>query len=299
MQKSAGPWAGISLWGPSRRRGGWMIEIRELTHRYPNTREQDAPAVDAVTLTINRGELVAVVGPNGSGKSTLAKHLNALLLPSTGEVRVDGLDSRDPANLWQIRRRVGMVFQDPDNQLVATTVEEDVAFGPENLGLPPAEIRQRVDRALAAVRMTEHRHRSPHYLSGGQKQRVAIAGVLAMEPDCLVLDEPTAMLDPAGRREVMETVVRLNREKGLTVVLITHAMEEAIPADRVLVMDRGRLIRQGTPRQVFALFDELRPLGLDVPPMASLAYQLRQAGLSLPEDVLTIEEMVNCLCSSA
>ncbi|MDD2433454.1 MAG: energy-coupling factor transporter ATPase, partial [Clostridia bacterium] len=228
--------------------------------------------------------------------STLAKHLNALLLPHFGSIAVKGMDTRDEECLWQIRQEVGMVFQNPDNQLIATTVEEDVAFGPENLGMEPAEIRQVVDKALASVGMSEFKKRAPHLLSGGQKQRVAIAGVLAMKPEVLVLDEPTAMLDPVGRKEVMDTVVKLNREESLTVVLITHFMEEAVLADRVLVMENGLIVLEGSPREIFSQVKQLKDLRLDVPPMMELRNLLVKGGLNLPRDILTVEEMVVALC---
>mgnify|MGYP000628059219 CR=1 FL=1 len=275
-----------------------IIETRGLVHRYHAGRENQVVALEGINLEIYPGEFVVIVGQNGSGKSTLAKHFNALLQPSEGEVRVKGLDTRDHERTWEIRQAAGMVFQNPDNQIVATLVEEDVAFGPENLGLSPEEIRERVQEALGSVGMTAYRDREPHCLSGGQKQRVAIAGVLAMYPDVVILDEPTAMLDPAGRVEVLATLRRLNREKGMTIVLITHFMEEAVKADRVLVMKDGRVELDGTPHEVFARSDELRRLGLDLPPMAQLAHELREAGLKLPTSILSIEDMVAALCSS-
>jgi len=268
-----------------------------LTHRYDATRED--LALDQVGLTVREGEFVAVLGHNGSGKSTLAKHVNALLLPTGGTVWVGGWDTREQRFLWDIRRTAGMVFQNPDNQLIATTVEEDVAFGPENLGIPPAEIRRRVDEALAAVGMADFAQRAPHLLSGGQKQRVAIAGILAMRPRVIVLDEPTAMLDPSGRREVMQTVQRLNREEGITILHITHHMDEAVLADRVLVMEAGRLVLSGTPREVFSRVEEVKALGLDVPQITELAAQLHAMGLPVPKDVLTVDEMVTALCPSS
>ncbi|BAD42027.1 energy-coupling factor transporter ATPase [Symbiobacterium thermophilum] len=253
-------------------------------------------ALDGVDLDVRRGEFLAILGMNGSGKSTLARHLNALLLPRAGRVLVDGLDTREEANLWSIRDRVGMVFQNPDNQIVAAVVEEDVAFGPENQGLPSAEIRARVAEALEAVGMSEHRERSPHLLSGGQKQRVAIAGALAMRPACLVLDEPTAMLDPSGRAEVLAVVRRLNRELGMTVVWITHFMDEAVVADRVVVMAEGRVQMVGTPREVFAQADRIRALRLDLPPAVQAAERLRAQGVPLPRTILTLDELVEALC---
>jgi len=252
-------------------------------------------ALRGINLEVGRGEFLAIIGENGSGKSTLAKHFNALLVPTEGEVRVDGMDTRDPRFLWEIRRRVGMVFQNPDNQLVATTVEEDVAFGPENLGLPPDEIRARVDEALALVGMSSFARHAPHLLSGGQKQRVAIAGVLAMRPECLVLDEPTAMLDPAGRRDVLATVVRLNREEKITVVYVTHFMEEAARADRVAVLFRGELVALEEPASLFSRVPDLRRWGLDIPPVAELAWRLRRRGWNLGGPVLTPQDLVAAL----
>lgn len=253
-------------------------------------------ALDAVTTTVARGEFVAVLGMNGSGKSTLARHLNALLLPRDGLVLVEGKETQDEQYLWAIRDRVGMVFQNPDNQIVAAIVEEDVAFGPENQGCPPEEIRTRVSESLATVGMTEMRERAPHLLSGGQKQRVAIAGALALRPACLVLDEPTAMLDPAGRSEVVEVVRRLNREMGMTVVWITHFMEEAALADRILVMSEGRIALEGSPSQVFQQPERLRELRLDLPPAVQAVEQLRAHGISLPDGLLTLEALVDELC---
>jgi len=276
-----------------------FVAVEQLSFSYA---AEDAPAeqirlaLDHVDLVVRRGEFVAVLGMNGSGKSTLARHINALLLPREGRVLVDGMDTRDEANLWAIRDRVGMVFQNPDNQIVAALVEDDVAFGPENQGQPPAEIRRRVDEALAAVRMTEMRHREPHLLSGGQKQRVAIASALALHPACLVLDEPTAMLDPSGRAEVVETVRRLNKELGMAVIWITHFMEEAALADRVVVMADGKVQLEGPPREVFQQVDRLRELRLDVPPAVAAAEKLRAAGLDLPQGILTLEELVEALC---
>jgi energy-coupling factor transport system ATP-binding protein len=276
--------------------GAYMIEVIDLEHYYREGTSEAVLAVDKVSLTVKKGEFVAIIGHNGSGKSTLAKHLNGLLLPSRGRVLVEGLDTSRPENIWEIRRRVGMVFQNPDNQLVATTVEEDVAFGPENLGIPPAEIRRRVEEALELVRMQEYKNKEPHLLSGGQKQRVAIAGVIAMRPAYLVLDEPTAMLDPQGRQEVMSTVLRLNKEEKLSVVHITHFMDEVVHADRVLVMEKGRIVLAGKPREVFSRVDVLKKLRMDVPQMTELASLLRREGLEIPPDILTVEEMVNCLC---
>ncbi len=253
-------------------------------------------ALDQVDFTVRRGEFVAVLGMNGSGKSTLARHFNALLVPREGTVLVDGMDTREDKHLWAIRDRVGMVFQNPDNQIVAAVVEEDVAFGPENQGLPSAEIRRRVEEALAAVGMIHMAQRAPHLLSGGQKQRVAIAGALALRPACLILDEPTAMLDPSGRAEVGEVVRRLNRELGMAVVWITHFMEEAAEADRVVVMAGGKVVLEGAPQEVFTQTGRLRDLRLDVPPAVAAAERLRQSGVKLPEGILTLEELVEALC---
>lgn len=272
-----------------------MIKAADVRFRYEE--ENGAPTVvlDGISLSVKKGEFVALLGHNGCGKSTLAKHFNAMLLPLGGQVLVKEMDTTDESRLYDIRSTVGMVLQNPDNQLVSTIVEEDVAFGPENLGVPPAEIRTRVDEALQAVGMYDYRKHAAHKLSGGQKQRVAIAGVLAMRPDCLVLDEPTAMLDPQGRREVMDTVCRLNRENGMTVVLITHYMEEAVLADRVLVMDEGKVVKQGAPRRVFSQVEELRALELDVPQATELCYELKRSGVALPDDVLTVEECAAAL----
>lgn len=252
-------------------------------------------AVDGVTLSVEKGEFVAVIGHNGCGKSTLAKHLNAMLLPDSGKVIVDGDDTSDENKTWDIREKVGLVLQNPDNQLVASIVEEDVAFGPENLGVEPSEIRRRVDEALKAVDMYHYRHHAPHKLSGGQKQRVAIAGILAIQPQCIVLDEPTAMLDPNGREEVMTTLHRLNREMGMTVVLITHYMDEAVSADRVVVMDSGRILTQGTPEEVFSQVELLKKHRLDVPQAAELVFRLIGRGLHVDHIPLSEEDCVNML----
>lgn len=273
-----------------------MIAVTNLSHRYSTPQGGSIPALQGINLEVKEGEFLVIIGHNGSGKSTLAKHFNALLLPHEGSVIVNGLDTRKKENLWEIRRLVGMVFQNPDNQLIATTVEEDVAFGPENLGIDPRQIRERVDEALACVGLTPHKTRAPHLLSGGQKQRVAIAGVVAMRPKYLVLDEPTAMLDPSGRREVMDTITRLNKEEGLTVIHITHFMEEAVFADRVIVMAEGRIALEGTPPQVFSHVEKLKMMGLDVPPMTELRDGLVREGLRLPPGILTVEEMVVALC---
>ncbi len=267
-----------------------MLKAEQLSFDYTYENEAPQTVLRGVDLTVEKGSFIALLGHNGCGKSTLSKHFNALLLPTGGRVLVEEMDTADEANTYPIRRRVGMVLQNPDNQLVSTIVEEDVAFGPENLGLPPEEIRARVDEALAAVDMTAYRDHSPHKLSGGQKQRIAIAGVLAMHPDCLILDEPTAMLDPQGRQEVLDTVCRLNREQGMTVVLITHYMEEAALADRVVVMDEGTVVLDDTPERVFAQGDRLTELGLDVPQPTALCAALRAQGIDLPAGVLTPEQ---------
>lgn len=277
-----------------------IIETKELEFDYV-TRDEEAKvtevdrAIDGVSLQIEAGSFVAILGHNGSGKSTLAKTLNGILLPSGGTVLISGMNTADDAKLLDIRREVGMVFQNPDNQIIANLVEDDVGFGPENLGVPTEEIWQRVDAALNAVGMTAFRLKSPNHLSGGQKQRVAIAGVMAMHPKCIVLDEPTAMLDPNGRKEVIRTVTELNRSEGVTVVLITHYMEEVIGADRLVVMDDGKVIMDGTPREVFARVEELKRLRLDVPQATELAYELKQCGVSLPDSVLTMEELAEAI----
>ena len=274
-----------------------MIETKDLTFTYPAPEgETNPPALRGVSLAVEKGSFVVVLGHNGSGKSTLAKHMNAVLLPDGGAVYVEGMDTRDESLLLEIRRRTGMVFQNPDNQIVANVVEEDVAFGPENLGVPTAEIRRRVDDALAAVGMEKFAHHAPHLLSGGQKQRIAIAGVIAMEPACIVLDEATAMLDPAGRREVLDTVHRLNRERGITVVLITHHMSEAEDADRVIVMNDGTVAMDGTPRQVFARVEELHSFGLAAPDTVELLHELAQAGLPVALDRLTVDQCADTIC---
>ena len=271
-----------------------MIETRNLTYTYPAPEgETNPPALRDVSVQIEKGSFTVVLGHNGSGKSTFAKHLNAVLLPCGGAVYVDGMDTRDEKLLLEIRRRTGMVFQNPDNQIVANVVEEDVAFGPENLGVPTAEIRRRVDDALAAG-MEQFASHAPHLLSGGQKQRIAIAGILAMEPECIVLDEATAMLDPAGRREVIDTVLRLNREQGITVVLITHHMVEAERADRVIVMNDGEVAMDGTPRQVFSQVERLHELGLAAP--VELLYRLRRDGVDVPLENLTVDECADTIC---
>lgn len=276
-----------------------LFDIRHLTHTFETEDGKTFDALSDVTCTIPRGSFTAIIGTNGSGKSTLARHLNALYLPTAGEVIVEGMKTSDMEHIWDIRQKVGMVFQNPDNQLVAAIVEEDVAFGPENLGVPAEEIRKRVDYALEKVGMSAYRTHSPAMLSGGQKQRIAIAGVLAMHPDCIVLDEPTAMLDPLGRKEVMDTIHELNRSEEITIVLITHFMEEAVTADHVLVVDRTKLQMQGTAREVFSQADKLTAMGLDVPVAADLAHGLRKKGYEIPEDCMTDEELGEALCPYA
>ena len=276
-----------------------MIELKDVTFAYPAEEgKQTKNALDGVTLSIEKGSFVAVLGHNGSGKSTLAKTMNAILIPTAGKVLVEGMDTNQESNLLAIRQRVGMVFQNPDNQIVANVVEEDVAFAPENLGVPSEEIRRRVDASLRDVGMSEFVRHAPHLLSGGQKQRVAIAGVIAMEPDCIVLDEATAMLDPVGRQEVLSTVHRLNREKGITVVLITHHMDEAEDADRVLVMDHGRLTMDGTPEAVFSQPETLWRMGLTVPETVSLLYRLRLEGMELPLTAIHTEDCADVILSA-
>ena len=273
-----------------------FIHVENVTFRYGT----DDPlslkeAVSGVSLAVEKGEFVALLGHNGCGKSTLAKHFNAMLLPTSGKVFVDGMDTAEEALKYEIRRRVGLVLQNPDNQLVASIVEEDVAFGPENLGVPPKEIRQRVDDALKAVEMYDYRLAAPYKLSGGQMQRVAIAGIIAMQPECIVLDEPTAMLDPRGRTEVLDTIHKLNRELGITIVLITHYMDEAVTADRVVVMDSGRILTEGTPKEVFSNVELLKQHHLDVPQATELCYRLRACGCQVPLGILDAEECVGIL----
>ena len=272
-----------------------MIKAEHLTFCYPDEPADHPPVLDDVNLEIEAGSFVAILGHNGSGKSTLAKHMNALLTPTAGKLWVEGLDTADPENLLAVRGKVGMVFQNPDNQIVASVVEEDVAFGPENLGVPPAEIRQRVDAALRAVGMTEYARHAPHLLSGGQKQRVAIAGVLAMRPRCVVLDEPTAMLDPVGRAEVMSTLRELRETFGITLVLITHHMDEAAQADRLVVMHDGRIVADGRPADVFQDVVGLRALGLEVPETVGLMYELRKSGVNVPLDALDVDSCAAAL----
>ena len=275
-----------------------FIKVEDLIFEYTKTDEGGAPvsfrAIDGVSFTVQRGSFTAIIGQNGSGKSTLAKNLNGLLLPTAGKVYIDGLDTSVPENMWNVRQRVAMVFQNPDNQIVSAIVEDDVAFGPENLGIDPLEIRRRVDSALEGVEMGDYKEKAPHLLSGGQKQRIAIAGAIAMEPECIVFDEPTAMLDPRGRREVLSIARDLNR-KGMTVVFITHFMEEAACADQVIVLDNGVIKLEGTPREVFGRTEELKALCLGVPAAVQLASDLRSRGVDLPKDILTDEELIEAL----
>ncbi|MEA3339648.1 MAG: energy-coupling factor transporter ATPase [Chloroflexota bacterium] len=273
-----------------------FIQIRGLSHVYSLMDGGQIVALQCVDLTIEQGEFVALVGPNGSGKSTLVRHCNGLLLPTAGQVCVDGLSTSDPRHLWKVRQRVGMVFQNPENQLVASTVEEDVAFGPENQALPPKEIRRRVDEALSIVGLQDYRTQPPQMLSGGQKQLVAIAGALATRPACILFDEPTSMLDPPGRRRVLETIRRLNAEESLTVVLITQSMDEAVAARRVLVMHEGRIVMDGPPEEIFEEGKRLWALGLDLPPAAEIAHRLREQGIKLPAGLLTVETLARALC---
>lgn len=278
-----------------------FIKARKLVHEYIRRDEEGnvesiQTALDGVDIDIKPGEFIAILGHNGSGKSTFAKHLNVLLSPTEGALWVDGKDVTEEKNLWDIRKNAGMVFQNPDNQIVATVVEEDVAFGPENIGVPSEEIWTRVEKSLKSVGMLEYREHSPNRLSGGQKQRVAIAGVMAMEPKCIILDEPTAMLDPNGRKEVLDAIKELNQKKGVTIILITHYMEEVIQADRVYVMERGKVVMNGTPREIFSQVEQLKKLRLDVPQITLLAHELRQEGLNIPEGILTRQELVEALC---
>ena len=274
-----------------------MIECRNLVFKYTASENQEEKiAINDVNLQITEGEFIAILGHNGSGKSTMAKHMNALLIPTDGKMLVNKMDTSDMNNLWNIREIAGMVFQNPDNQLVATIVEEDVAFGPENLGVPPEEIRKRVDEALERVGMSEYKKHAPHLLSGGQKQRIAIAGILAMQPKCIIFDEPTAMLDPSGRKEVLDTIIDLNRNYGITVILITHYMDEAAKADRIVVMDKGKLILDGKPRDVFSNVEKMKNIGLDVPQVTELSYELQKVGINIDTRILDVNEMVNALC---
>lgn len=272
-----------------------IVKVSDVSFEYV-TEESSFKAIDSLSLNVKQGEFVVIIGHNGSGKSTLSKNLNAILMPTNGEIYIDDLNTKKEENLWNIRQTAGMVFQNPDNQIVATIVEEDVAFGPENLGIEPKEIRIRVEESLKSVGMYELRDRQPHLLSGGQKQRVAIAGIIAMKPKCIIFDEATAMLDPSGRKEVMKTIKRLNKEENITIMHITHFMEEAVDADRVIVMEKGKKVLEGTPREVFTRVDELKKIGLDVPYMTELSKELIQAGIEIDSNILTVDEMVNKLC---
>ena len=272
-----------------------IVEVNNISFEYI-TEEEKFKAIEDFSLDIKKGEFLVIIGHNGSGKSTLSKNLNAILTPTKGNILIDNMDTRDEEKLWDIRQTAGMVFQNPDNQIVATLVEEDVAFGPENLGIEPSEIRKRVDESLKSVGIYELRDKQPHLLSGGQKQRVAIAGIIAMKPKCVIFDEATAMLDPSGRKEVMNTIKRLNKEENISVIHITHFMEEAVDADRVIVMEKGRKVLEGTPRQVFSKIDMLKEIGLDVPYMTELSKELRKEGLDIDSDILTVDEMVMKLC---
>ncbi len=281
--------------------GRTMIQTEKLIFEYERRDEEGnvtgtSRAIDQVDLEAVEGQFIAILGHNGSGKSTLAKHMNAILVPTGGTMWVDGRNTKEPEELWNVRQSAGMVFQNPDNQIIGTVVEEDVGFGPENLGVPTDEIWQRVEESLKAVGMISYRHHSPNKLSGGQKQRVAIAGVVAMEPKCIVLDEPTAMLDPVGRKEVLKTVQKLREKKGVTVILITHYMEEVIDADKIYVMDHGHIVMEGTPKEIFSRVDELKSYRLDVPQVTLLADELKKRGLAIPEGILRKEELVNYLC---
>jgi energy-coupling factor transport system ATP-binding protein len=274
-----------------------IIECKDVSYKYENSEDGTINlALDDVNIEVKKGEFVAILGRNGSGKSTLAKHINALVIPSSGKVYVSGMDTSDNNKIWEIRNKAGMVFQNPDNQIIATIVEEDVAFGPENLGIEPKEIRKRVDEALQMVGMEKYKKHAPHLLSGGQKQRVAIAGTLAMKPECIIFDESTAMLDPMGRSEIIKIIKELNKKSGITILLITHYMEETVDADRIIVLDNGSVIKEGLPREVFKEVEIMKKIGLDVPQMTELAYELRKSGVNIREDILTIDEMVDALC---
>lgn len=273
-----------------------MIQCDNVSFKYTvSENEKERYAVNGVSFNVKKGEFLVILGHNGSGKSTIAKHMNALLTPSSGTVIVDGLDTSEAENLWDIRSRSGMVFQNPDNQIVATIVEEDVAFGPENLGVEASEIRKRVDESLEKVGMSEYKRHAPHLLSGGQKQRIAIAGILAMKPKCIIFDEPTAMLDPSGRKEVLKNIKEINEKYGITIVLITHYMDEAAKADRVIVMDQGKIILEGIPREVFSKVETMKNIGLDVPQVTELCYELKKAGIDITTKILNVDEMVNAL----
>lgn len=272
-----------------------IVKVDNISFEYV-TEESKFKAIDRLSLNVKRGEFVVIIGHNGSGKSTLSKNLNAILTPTEGSITIDGMDTKEESKIWDIRQTAGMVFQNPDNQIVATIVEEDVAFGPENLGIDPKEIRRRVEESLKSVGMYDFKDRQPHLLSGGQKQRVAIAGIIAMRPKCIIFDEATAMLDPSGRKEVMKTIKRLNKEENITTIHITHFMEEAVEADRVIVMEKGKKLLEGTPREVFSNIEKLKSIGLDVPCMTELSSSLKEKGLAIGSDILTVDEMVMELC---
>lgn len=280
-----------------------MVKAENISYEYTKVVEikgenveRKLMALQDINIDIEKGDFIAILGHNGSGKSTFAKHLNALVTPSEGTIWVDGMDTKDDSLVWKIRQNTGMVFQNPDNQLVATVVEEDIAFGPENLGVDPKEIRKRVDESLKQVGMDGFQTDTPSKLSGGQKQRIAIAGILAMKPQCIVLDEPTAMLDPVGRKDVMDTVHRLNKENNITIILITHYMDEAVSADKVYVIDDGKIVMKGVPKEVFSQVERMKSYGLDVPQVTETAYNLRKLGIDIPQDILTVEEMVGAIC---
>lgn len=273
-----------------------MIRTENLFFRYEDEKDETMYALKNVNLHVKDGEFVVIIGHNGSGKSTLSKLFNGIYYPTKGKIFIDNLDTSDEINIWEIRKRAGMVFQNPDNQLVATIVEEDVAFGPENLGLPSEEIRKRVDEALEIVKMSDYKRKPPHHLSGGQKQRIAIAGILAMKPRCIIFDEPTAMLDPSGRKEVMQTIHHLNKTEKMTIIHITHFMDEAVHADRILVMDNGEVVLEGTPKFVFSQVEKLKTIGLDVPQVTLLSYELKNMGLPISPENLTVDELVKNIC---
>ncbi|NTW70729.1 MAG: energy-coupling factor transporter ATPase [Eubacteriaceae bacterium] len=273
-----------------------MIEFKDVKYIYKKHEGEETTAIENISFTIEKGEFIGIIGHNGSGKSTLSKLINGILHPTHGDVIVAGFNTKDHSKIWDIRQNAGMVFQNPDNQLVATMVEEDVAFGPENLGIDPKEIRKRVDEALETVEMGAYKNKKPHMLSGGQKQRIAIAGILAMKPKCIILDEPTAMLDPSGRKEVMDTIKKLNREEGITIVHITHYMDEIVEADRVIVMDNGRIAMKGKPFEILTQVEKLKSLRLDVPQITELAFQLKNEHLIDDDKILTVNEMVKKLC---
>ena len=278
-----------------------IIDAQDIVFEYYNyddngDKKETITALNHTTIAIEEGEFVVILGHNGSGKSTFAKNLNAILTPKEGTLLVSGIDATDPKNTWDIRKEVGMVFQNPDNQIVATIIEEDVAFGPENIGIEPKEIRRRVDESLERVGMSKYKRHAPHLLSGGQKQRIAIAGILAIQPECIIFDEPTAMLDPSGRKQVLKTIKEINEKYGITIILITHYMDEAAQADRIIVMDDGSIKMEGTPREIFPQVERMKKIGLDVPQVTELAYELRKEGINISEKILNVDEMVNEIC---